>query len=315
MTVAAVLSSLRTCAQSLLLLLFAVASLAFGGCAAQEPDPPAPQPVEGPVDPYGDGELFLSAPQAPPLSFGTTSGQTFKPNAPAQWQFQVAATGQFAVAVSTYAKYVSLYAVLQRQSGARWITAKTASGLGAAQLQLQPSSQGTYRLLVHGGKPGQQVYAKLACIKGICELPACPAAPAVAASQALAQLQKAVGSLQSGGKLKGVLYTSESDQPVDLFSLPGGAGAGKVTAPELLQALGQPAATAVDTSWTTAKFYTGLANSGMPLTHVQMLQGALLDQAQQWTVLRIGKTQVHVWLVGRTACGALVGLHTVVVET
>lgn len=312
MTVTAMLSHRRTCAQSLLLL-FVAAALAFAGCAAQEPDPSPP--VEGPVDPYGDGELFLSAPQAPPLTFGATAGQPYKPSAPAQWQFQVAATGQFAIAVSTYAKYVSLYAVLQRQSGARWVTAKTASGLGAAQLQLQPSSQGTYRLLVHGGKPGQQIYAKLACIKGICAIPACPAAPAVAAAQALAQLQKAVGALQSGGKLKGVLYTSESDQPVELIGLPSGQGAGAVKAQELLQALGQPATTAVDSSWTVAKFYKGLANSGMSQAHVQLLQAALLDQAPQWTVLRTGKTQVHVWLVGRTACGALVGLHTVVTET
>lgn len=314
MNAIALMSALRLSTRPLLLLL-AAAALGATACAAQEPDPPVASPVEGPVDPYGDGELFLSAPNVANLVLGTTAGQPYQATKPAVWQFQAAPTGQFAIGVSTYAKYVGLYAVLQRQVGARWVTAKTASGMGTAQLQLQPTSLGSYRLLVHGGKPGQLIYAKLACLKGVCAIPLCPSSATATATQALAQLQKAVGTLQSGSKLKNVLYTSESDQPVDLVSLAAAPATGAVLPQQLLQALGQPDTTPVDSSWTPTKFYAGLVNSGMPAAHVQLLEQTLVGQAGQWTVVRTGKVQVHVWLVGRTACGALVGLHTVVVET
>lgn len=300
---------------SLALWTLALAALHLGGCVDQEPTAPAPEPLDAPVDPYGDNEGALSAQAVTKLAFGASSGVAYQAGQAAQWQFDAAKGGQFIVDISTYAKGVPLFGALERQTGSGWMAVKSAAGVSTLQVSLTPTSDATYRLSVTGGKTKQSIYAKLSCIKGICALPQCPATPSLQAAQALGQLKRAVGSLQSGGQLKGVLYTSESDFPVELKALSGSDKKGPVEATELLQALGLAPTTAVDLTWSPAKFFVGLQNSGMAPEHVQLLQQALASQAAQWRVLRVGKVQVHLWLLGRTACGALVGLKTTLIET
>lgn len=293
----------------------ALVALYFGGCVDQEPTGPAPEPLDAPVDPYGDNEGALSTQTATKLAFGATSGVTYQAGQTAQWQFDAAQGGQFSVAISTYAKGVPLFVGLERQGVGGWTTVNSAAGVSSVQLGLTPTSNGTYRLSVTGGKSKQSIYAKLSCIKGICALPQCPTSPSLQAEQALGQLKRALGSLQVGGQLKGVLYTSESDFPLELKALSGMSKQGPVQAAELLQALGMAPTTAVDLTWNPAKFFAGLQNSGMAPANVLLLQQALAGQASQWRVLRVGKVQVHLWLLGRTACGALVGLKTILIET
>lgn len=312
---------------SIALLILALGALNLGGCVDREPTPtPTPEPWDAPVDPYGDTEGALSADAAAKLSFGVTSGQAHQAGQSAQWLFDAAKGGQFTIAVSTYAQGVPLYAALERYSGGGWKLVGSAAGVSSLQVGLTPGSDGSYRLSVSGGKAKQLVYAKLLCVKGICALPQCPTSPTLLAAQALGQLKRAVGSLQSGGQLKGVLYSSESDYPVQLVALVGagkgttaggisGATDSAIAASELLQALGLPATTKVDLAWTPAKFWTGLQFSGMSPAQVALLQGALSSQANKWQVLRLGAVQVQVWLLGRSPCGALVGLRTTVIET
>jgi hypothetical protein len=293
----------------------ALAALHLGGCVDQEPIAPAPEPLDAPVDPYGDNEGALSAPTPTKLAFGASSGVAYQAGQTAQWQFDAAKGGQFTIDISTYAKGAPLFVALDRQVGSGWTAVKSAAGVGSVQVGLTPASDGSYRLSVTGGKSKQSIYAKLSCVKGICALPQCPANPSLQAIQALGQLKRAVGTLQSGGQLKGVLYTSESDFPVELKALSGTDKKGPVEPAELLQALGLAPTTAVDLTWNPAKFFAGLQNSGMAPDHVQLLQQALANQASQWRVLRLGKVQVQLWLVGRTACGALIGLRTTLIET
>ncbi|MBI5611359.1 MAG: hypothetical protein HY902_20975 [Deltaproteobacteria bacterium] len=279
---------------------------------------PTPAESAAESDPEWDSQHgALAAPAAKPLAFGTAVTQNAKPGQTLLWTWTAAAGGTFSVKVSNWKKAWML-AKLQRQlpSGA-WQTVQTQGGAGGCLLSATPGSLGQYRLAVTGPGSGVGVTASLSCTKGVCAPPVCPATAQAAAQAAKAQVVKNVLPWA-----KGVLWMSESDYPFDAVGLASAPAANLSTATlsptpspaELLAALGLPA-TAPTQTWPADKLYAALVQQGQNAAKIQALRSAVEAQGTGWTVIRVGTVQVQLYLVGRSPCGALVGLHTVSIET
>jgi len=116
---------------------------------------------------------------------------------------------------------------------------------------------------------------------------------------------------------------SESDRPFDLVSFPG-QGSTTMTAASFFARLQKPAGWSFETR-DLSHFYTALepasatadANANAPAT-VQAAFGPLHD-VQYIAVHKPDSDPYHaevdVYLVGRTTCGDIVGIHSIAVET
>lgn len=273
----------------------------LASCAAEMPEPTAG---------YGEIDGALSA--ANNLHFGQTSTKTTKLTTPLTWTFQAVAGGKFALVVTTWSKKVQMLALLQRQTtSGSWLTVQQTAGATPLQLGTTPTSNGSYRLQLSAGKSSVGVTVQLQCSKGVCSAPVCPASPALAAELAKASLSKQIMPW-----LQGLLWGSESDYPFDVVGLPASPALAK-TAPtpaELLKALALPATTPTEVK-TPAALFAAMAQQGVATARIAGIKQVLALHGSQWTVIRTGTIQVQVYLIGRTACGALVGLHTVSIET
>ena len=126
--------------------------------------------------------------------------------------------------------------------------------------------------------------------------------------------------------VKGMLFMSESDYPLDYFSLPAAtSGSGKPGGADMLQLLKLPAGTKVEVR-DFAAFFDRLSEvhteaEGYDPTQIadekkygelrKVMEAGLTDL----TVIRTGDIQIGVYIVGRNSDGDLVGLHTTSIET
>lgn len=279
------------------LLLLALAA----GCADTLP---APQETES----YDAQAGPLTSQVVKALAFGSAATQTAKKDQALVWVWSALAKGTFSVKVSNWKK-AWMVAKLQRlQASGVWQTVQVQGGAASCLLGVTPASPGQYRLVVTGATAGVGVTASLACTKGVCAPPSCPASPQLAAQAAASQVTKNVLPWAQG-----VTWMSESDYPFDAVGLVGTV-AGTPTPTELLNALGLSAATQTEV-WPADKLYASLVDQGMKSDAIGDLRQAVEAQGTAWTVIRVGKAQVQLYLVGRSPCGALIGLHTVSIET
>src|SRR5262249_26385994 len=140
---------------------------------------------------------------------------------------------------------------------------------------------------------------------------------AVAPADCVAAFDDAVGP-----HLGDLLFLSESDRPLDLVTFSDG-GSGPVGAAELLTLVGARAGSTTETR-DPATFYrdlepaSGTADPGAAAA-VQAAVEAQLTSVVYIAIIppRGGPDQAEVgaYLVGRTRCGQLVGLHAISIET
>ena len=119
-----------------------------------------------------------------------------------------------------------------------------------------------------------------------------------------------------------MLFLSESDRPFDLVSFPG-AGTAAPTAASVLPLAGAPAGSTAELR-DVGGFYAALepasaaADPGAAATIEAAVGAQLSDVVYVAVPAPAGSPDtaiVDVYLVGRTRCGDLVGLHAVAIET
>jgi DNA uptake protein ComE-like DNA-binding protein len=125
-----------------------------------------------------------------------------------------------------------------------------------------------------------------------------------------------------GPHLADLLFLSESDRPLDLVSFPG-AGGSAPTAASLAALVGASADSQLFTR-SADDFFANLeqASSTADPTAAATVQAAFGAQLTDVTYIAIqppassiNHAEVDVYLVGRTSCGDLVGIHAISIET
>jgi hypothetical protein len=131
--------------------------------------------------------------------------------------------------------------------------------------------------------------------------------------------QTAVAALKEAAE--GLTFPSESDYPVEPFVLPGTATV-PVEAEPVLQALGHETTAPVRTPPLTRFFHPATAEQDWhndeeraTARRFQELVSTLKEHLSDIKVLKVGKVQSDVYVVGKTASGDLAGVKTKVVET
>lgn len=120
----------------------------------------------------------------------------------------------------------------------------------------------------------------------------------------------------------GLVYSSESDRPFELFFLAGGAGRWPVGAGELAALLGEPADARVEERSLDRFLANHIENTDPYDTRTQAirpryeaLKATLQARLRDVRVFRIGRIEIRCYLVGDDGRGNLAGLATVAVET
>ncbi len=108
--------------------------------------------------------------------------------------------------------------------------------------------------------------------------------------------------------VKGLLFPSETDAPVEAFVWP----AGTIDAASVVAAAGAPARTAV-TEMTVTEFFRAIPSALRP--HYFDLLVAMVDHLSGVKVFKLGDVRATVYVVGTTEEGHRAGVHTTVVET
>lgn len=122
--------------------------------------------------------------------------------------------------------------------------------------------------------------------------------------------------------LADLLFMSESDRPIDVFSY-AGAGTAAPTPEQMLALVGAKAGSTVETR-SVADFNVALEPSSGSADPgaAAALESVVSSQLTDVIFVKVHKpagdpyqAQVDVYLVGRASCGDLVGLHSIAVET
>jgi DNA uptake protein ComE-like DNA-binding protein len=125
-----------------------------------------------------------------------------------------------------------------------------------------------------------------------------------------------------GPQLQNLLFMSESDRPIDLVLFTG-AGTTAPTADSVLHLLNSPAGYTAETR-DPANYYVDFepASSTADMGAAAAVQAAITAQLTDVVYIAIhppagsvNQSEVGVYLLGRTKCGDLVGLHAVSIET
>ncbi len=118
---------------------------------------------------------------------------------------------------------------------------------------------------------------------------------------------------------QGLLVTSETDAPLELFVWPLGV---PWTIERTLAALALPSSTPVEEISLACFFAPRIAlHAGQPQEEVEQAQAfqrlytLLTQQLTNLQVMRIGEIEIFVWIVGATSAGRILGLTTLLVET
>jgi DNA uptake protein ComE-like DNA-binding protein len=125
-----------------------------------------------------------------------------------------------------------------------------------------------------------------------------------------------------GPQLPALLFMSESDRPFDLVMFTG-AGATAPTAESVLALVGAQAGSTAEVR-DVSNYYVGFEPSGMGdgMAAAAAVQAAISAQLTDVVYIAIhppagsiNQAEVGVYLLGRTRCGDLVGLHAISIET
>ena len=119
-------------------------------------------------------------------------------------------------------------------------------------------------------------------------------------------------------QLASLLFMSESDRPLQIIAFPG-AGGSAPTAASVLLLVGAGAGTTAETRGVDG-YYAALEPADSPAAAA--VQAAVTAQLTDVVYVAVHKpdsdpyhAEVDVYLLGRTSCGDLVGLHAIAVET
>jgi DNA uptake protein ComE-like DNA-binding protein len=206
-----------------------------------------------------------------------------------------------------------------------------------AQVALEIANQATYNDLVLHGLPatgaapivGNRPYTTVAQVSAVSGV-----GPAtMTALKGYAQSgqwgapppQGCVGSFDDavGPHLADLLLVSESDRPFDLVSFPGAASTSPPTAASFFKLLNKPSNWSYE-SRDPSGYYRAFepANASADPNAASLVQAAIAAQLTSVIYVAVHKpasdpyhAEVDVYLIGRTACGDLVGLHAIAVET
>jgi hypothetical protein len=255
--------------------------------------------VEMPPEPNGFevAEGALSAAQ--PLAYGQTL-QAKAGKTGAVWT--VAASGGGTFRLVTKAPQPFTVAVT-RQFGKAWKS--VAKQLVNGGVTLDMAALGPHYRVTVTSATLQNVQITLTCVKGKCKPPVAPPA-----ADCLAPLQQSLAPT-----LQGLLYLSESDYPFDVVSFPS-TTTGMPMPVELLANLKLPADTYVEVRQFGDWFAPLLVQDDPPnAAQYLALKAKLAGQLTNLTVIRVGKIQIGVYVIGRTTCGTLAGIKTVAIET
>ncbi|KAA3440347.1 nuclease A inhibitor family protein [Rufibacter hautae] len=118
---------------------------------------------------------------------------------------------------------------------------------------------------------------------------------------------------------QGLLFISESESPLEPFTLPAGTSA--QTPADFLHALGKPDQPVEEV--TLAYFFRNMVRTSPEQDLAQQataqrfmaLQGWLETHLQKVRVYRVGQVQVQAYTLGKTPDGLWLGLKTTLVET
>lgn len=113
--------------------------------------------------------------------------------------------------------------------------------------------------------------------------------------------------------VNGLLYQSESDYPFEVLVAPSQA-TGVVTPAELFVILGLSQNTMFEIR-TLDQFFSPFLLSGPDGDRYKALRALLEAKVSEPRVIRFDMIQVKVYLVGRSACGEIAGIHTISIET
>jgi hypothetical protein len=206
---------------------------------------------------------------------------------------------------------------------------KSTGGYAAEILQVRLSDTGkSLKVVSRLTSPGAGCFVTFALTKPtvVVRFPAQPGAGTSRfTKQSLVQdctsTQACGAALQSelASAADGLLYMSESDYPLDVRSYP---GAGAPTVAKLLALTNTPAGTLVEErSFDQTMDRLGEAYDPDDdylveyAARFRALRAVMETQLTDLTVIRIGEIQVHVFFVGKSACGDLVGYETISIET
>jgi hypothetical protein len=103
---------------------------------------------------------------------------------------------------------------------------------------------------------------------------------------------------------EGLFYLSESDHPFDYVSYLNAPAGRTITTSQFLRVLGVPASTPIE-----------VRPLDRVLSRLPTLERTVRQRLTFVQVFAVGTIQVHLYIVGRDRCGALVGLHTLSIET
>jgi DNA uptake protein ComE-like DNA-binding protein len=119
-------------------------------------------------------------------------------------------------------------------------------------------------------------------------------------------------TLQISTIIPGMLLLSESDYPLELVSYPN-KGASAASAPQFLALLGLPASTPVR----VGTFDQMMERFGYEsdAAKVEALRAVFAQNLTNVVVYEVGTIQVHDYVIGVTACGGLVGVTAISIET
>ena len=111
--------------------------------------------------------------------------------------------------------------------------------------------------------------------------------------------------------IEGLLYMSESDYPFDPYVV-ADAASGPILSARMLDLLGLPPATVIEQR-SYDEFFTPYVLAQDP--RFGQMRSVLEAHLTDTVVFRVGEIHIDVYVVGRTACGEVAGLHTVAIET
>ncbi|CAN5760049.1 hypothetical protein BH23GEM3_BH23GEM3_00380 [soil metagenome] len=124
-----------------------------------------------------------------------------------------------------------------------------------------------------------------------------------------------------GAAVRGLVYSSESDRPFDVFLLAGAAAAGPLTPQGFAEIIGADSDEVGEE--TLDRFLSRHIEMVDPLDaaawerlpRYDALKRLLRERLHDVRVFRIGSVQVRCFAVGRDAAGNLAGIETVAIET
>ena len=120
-------------------------------------------------------------------------------------------------------------------------------------------------------------------------------------------------SADVAGLLEGLWFISESDEPFTVFSAQS-ANTGPILAEELLGLIDAAPDSLVQTR-PFMGYIEGLSKYDENVAQYDDLDALFQAKLTDLVVIRVGEIEIDVYIIGRTACGEVVGVRTMSVET